>query len=109
MDGLSKKRTTTSSVPITVLERIANPWSLIRLIGSSPIRCVALLLYCFLRTDEIVRGAVKRGIGRDNPLGCAITANCQRVRAVKEAVLKIVCQKWLVGSNPTVGVLHFDN
>lgn len=27
----------------------------------------------------------------------------QRVRVVKEAVLKTVCQKWLVGSNPTVG------
>ena len=37
------------------------------------------------------------------------TALCQRVRVVKEAVLKIVCQKWLVGSNPTVGALSLNN
>nr|DAV16664.1 MAG TPA: hypothetical protein [Caudoviricetes sp.] len=35
--------------------------------------------------------------------------NCQRARTVKGTVLKIVCQKWLVGSNPTVGVSIFDN
>ena len=32
---------------------------------------------------------------------------CQRVRVVKVAVLKTACQKWLVGSNPSVGVCVF--
>ena len=29
---------------------------------------------------------------------------CQCARAVKGAALKVVGQKWLVGSNPTIGV-----
>ena len=50
---------------------------------------------------ERVRGSQFKRQGYEKKRTIVI---CQRVRAVKKAVLKTVCQKWLVGSNPTVGV-----
>ena len=85
-------------VLIMVVKRIANPWSLIRLVGSTPSHSV------YLSTIAIHRYV---SVEKESVYCIALDGFCQRVRVVKVAVLKTACQKWLVGSNPSVGVCVF--